>query len=114
MSNESAEEVAVKIIPCASAEEIETITAEIEFLKRLSSPYIVTYVDNFLYDSELWIIMEFCGGGAMSDILEICGGSLEEPYTQAVVAYTALGLQYLHSRSNIHRVLIWSILYVVP
>ena len=105
MSNESAEEVAVKIIPCASDEEVETITAEIEILKRLSSPYIVTYIDNFLFDSELWIIMEFCGGGAMSDILEICGGSLEERYTRAVVAYTTLGLHYLHTRSNIHRVL---------
>jgi serine/threonine protein kinase len=79
------------------------MSGEIDFLRRMSSTYVVAFVDNFLFDQELWIVMEYCGGGSMSDLLELCQGSLAEQYTKAVVAYVALGLDYLHSQANIHR-----------
>ena len=95
--------MAVKIIPCDSQDEVSTITAEIDFLKRLTSPYIVAYVDGFLFENELWIIMEYCGGGSIGDILAIQGKPLDESCIRSIVAFAALGLHHLHSLSSIHR-----------
>lgn len=104
VSFENGDEVAVKIIPYDSAEEVETIAGEIEFLKKLSSPFVVSYVSSYKFGSELWIIMEYCGGGSICDIHEARQRTLEEYYLRAVVAYTVLGLYHLHSQRCIHRV----------
>jgi serine/threonine protein kinase len=36
---------------------------EISILGSLSSPYIVTYIDSFISDTKVNIIMEFCEHG---------------------------------------------------
>lgn len=102
--NENKVEVAAKIIPIESPDEVESIAAEIDLLMRLSGPYVVEYVNSFLFENELWIIMEYCAGGSMSDIFEIRQCPLEEEYLRAVVAYSVLGLVHLHNLMSIHRV----------
>ena len=99
-----AEEFAIKIVPCENPEEVETISSEIAFLKRLSSPYVVSYVNSYLFESELWIVMEYCAGGSMSDLYDIRRCPLAETYLKAVVAYSVLGLVHLHAQLAIHRV----------
>ena len=102
------EEFAIKIVPCENPEEVETISTEIAFLKRLSSSYVVSYVNSYLFENELWIVMEYCAGGSMSDLYDIRGCPLEEVYLKAVVAYSVLGLVHLHSQLAIHRVCSYS------
>jgi serine/threonine protein kinase len=104
--------VAVKIIANASssASEEEKIKGEIDILSRCDSPYIVGYCECFIKPptkkpGEMWIVMEYCEGGSMSDLLEANAGYLlPEDCIRAVCASIVLGLEYLHGVANVcHR-----------
>eukprot|EP00980_Cylindrotheca_fusiformis_P018504 scaffold6124_cov122-Cylindrotheca_fusiformis.AAC.23 len=104
--------VAVKVIANASSSksEEEKIKGEIDILSRCDSPYIVGYCECFIKPptkkpGEMWIVMEYCEGGSMSDLLEANNGiTLPEDCIRAVCASIVLGLEYLHGVANVcHR-----------
>lgn len=102
--------VAIKIIPKMSNDddESEKIKSEIDILSRCDSPYIVGYFECFMREGnakkqgEMWIVMEYCVGGSMSDLLGVRG--IPEECVRAVTASIVLGLEYLHGVANVcHR-----------
>jgi serine/threonine protein kinase len=104
--------VAVKVIANASSSksEEEKIKGEIDILSRCDSPYIVGYFECFIKPpaskpGEMWIVMEYCAGGSMTDLIEANAGfSLPEDCIRAVCASIVLGLEYLHGIANVcHR-----------
>jgi serine/threonine protein kinase len=104
--------VAVKVIANASSSqtEEEKIKGEIDILSRCDSPYIVAYCECFIKPptkkpGEMWIVMEYCEGGSMSDLLEANAGYLlPEDCIRVVCASIVLGLEYLHGVANVcHR-----------
>eukprot|EP01132_Coremiostelium_polycephalum_P003296 gene3296-4128_t len=44
--------------------DLEDMEKEISFMKQCKSPYIVTYHASFRKESEIWIVMEYCGAGS--------------------------------------------------
>mmetsp|Transcript_25343 Transcript_25343/g.25568 ORF Transcript_25343/g.25568 Transcript_25343/m.25568 type:complete len:573 (+) Transcript_25343:274-1992(+) len=95
------EELAIKIIP--SEEDMTQLEQEIDFLQRLKSPYVVSFIEGYLYDMELWIVMEYCAAGSLSDLYEATKTPLNETQLRGVMAYCVLGLHHLHSNRSIHR-----------
>ncbi|KAJ3443607.1 serine/threonine-protein kinase [Anaeramoeba flamelloides] len=96
------ETVAIKIINLEDAEdEIEDIKKEMATLKQCVSPYITQYHGSYLRDENLWMIMEFMGGGSVQDLLK--AGALQEVYIAVILKQLLLGLDYLHSQGKIHR-----------
>jgi len=101
--------VAVKVIANASSSkgEEEKIKGEIDILSRCDSPYIVGYFECFIKPDtskpgEMWIIMEYCEGGSMTDLVEVNAGySLPEDCIRAVCASIVIGLEYLHGIVNV-------------
>lgn len=94
---------AVKIVPLE--QDTGEVGREIEMLKRCKSANIVQYFGSLTKDGELWIIMEYCAGSSLADIVEARGRCLNEPQIAAALAGTLNGLCYLHSQtpSLIHR-----------
>ncbi len=45
----------------------------------------------------LWIAMEFCGGGSVSDLVQAAEGPLDEDIISYICAETLAGLNYLHA-----------------
>jgi len=97
----SGDEVAIKILP--AEEDLSTLRREIEFLQLLTCEYVVGYLGCYMFEDELWICMEYCAGGSVSDLYDATSTTLTEAEITAVVAYTVLGLHHLHSHSSIHR-----------
>jgi serine/threonine protein kinase len=108
--------VAVKVISNAARDTEETakIMQEIEILAKCDSPFIVGYYECFLRQqqalvpADMWIVMEFCCGGSMSDLIEAGGYglhySMPEECVKFVCASIVLGLEYLHGVANVcHR-----------
>jgi len=65
---------------------------------------LLNFFDAYLVCKELWVVMEFCDGGCLTDILE----EFENvALTEAQIAYacreTLTGLLYLHECNRIHR-----------
>lgn len=48
-------EVAIKILPCD--DDMSKVMAEIKFLRRLTSPYVVSYIDGYNFEDELWVCL---------------------------------------------------------
>ncbi|XP_060621081.2 serine/threonine-protein kinase 10 isoform X1 [Anolis sagrei] len=94
---------AAKVIDTKSEDELEDYMVEIEILATCDHPYIVKLLGAFYHDSKLWIMIEFCPGGAVdATMLELDRG-LTEPQIQVVCRQMLEALNYLHSKRIIHR-----------
>ena len=72
VSISSKEEFAIKILPFdVDGESLITVAKEIGILKNLRSPYVVSFHDSYIFNNEMWIIMECCHGGSLIDLMEI-------------------------------------------
>ena len=78
-------EVAVKVI-AYNGDELTQLGRELYFLKNLSSPFIVKYVDSFVCKGELSIVMELCDSGSLLDICQATKATLSEAELKASMA----------------------------
>lgn len=97
----TARTVAVKRVPVD--EDLGELIEEINVMKECRSPYVVQYFGSYYKEPELWIVMEYCAGGSVMDIMQILGRCLTEPQIACTMASVVQGLRYLHSIRKIHR-----------
>ena len=57
VNKENNEECAIKILP--AEEDSSKLEFEIEFLRRMSSPYIVSFLEGYNFEGELWVEIIF-------------------------------------------------------
>ncbi|XP_038565968.1 TRAF2 and NCK interacting kinase b isoform X13 [Micropterus salmoides] len=101
---------AIKVMDVTGDEE-EEIKAEINMLKKYSHHRnIATYYGAFVkknppgVDDQLWLVMEFCGAGSVTDLIKNTkGNSLKEEWIAYVCREILRGLTHLHQHKVIHR-----------
>lgn len=54
-----------------SQDELEDIEAEVKIMSRTSSDHIVRFYASYIVNTDLWIVMEYCTGGACADLVFI-------------------------------------------
>lgn len=128
MHKESGHILAIKQVPVNN--DNREIIKEINIMQQCNSPFIVHYYGSYFKSSELntdlWvkcyfnhfvlfsilsmycfmllkIIMEYCGGGSVSDIMKLRKKTLLENEIATILLDTLRGLVYLHSNKKIHR-----------
>ncbi|EPZ32880.1 Protein kinase, catalytic domain-containing protein [Rozella allomycis CSF55] len=93
--------VAVKLITIEN--DLEDLLKEIDVVKNCDSPCIVKYFDSILVKDVLWIILEYCGSGSLSDIMKLCKTTINENQICLIMDRVLEGLEYLHNKGMIHR-----------
>ncbi|KAF9007102.1 kinase-like domain-containing protein [Cyathus striatus] len=94
--------VAIKEMDLSHQPRKELIVNEILVMKESQHPNIVNFLESYLVKSnELWVVMEYMEGGALTDIIE--NNTLEEDQISSICLETCKGLGHLHSQSIIHR-----------
>eukprot|EP00744_Colponema_vietnamica_P002861 GILI01004451.1.p1 GENE.GILI01004451.1~~GILI01004451.1.p1 ORF type:complete len:448 (-),score=135.25 GILI01004451.1:567-1910(-) len=93
--------VAIKTIPVDG--DLSALRKEIMILKDCRSPDIVAYYGSYFKDNELWLVMEYCSAGSISDLMKISKRTLTEEQIACVCLATLRGLEYLHGHKKIHR-----------
>jgi hypothetical protein len=93
--------VAVKIIALES--DWLPLLAEVNMVIDLQHPSIVCYYGWFFEEGRLWLIMEFCDGGSLTDIMRTLHRPLNEKELSAVMRGVLTSLKYVHSLNRIHR-----------
>jgi serine/threonine protein kinase len=94
--------VAIKQIPIDN--DLQDIIKEISTLEQCDSPYIIKFYGSYLKTSDLWIVMEYCGAGSVSDLIRWRSTTLTEIEISIVLHSVLKGLEYLHiSKRKIHR-----------
>ncbi|XP_052464004.1 serine/threonine-protein kinase 10 [Carassius gibelio] len=94
---------AAKVIDTKTEDELEDYMVEIDILASCDHPNIVKLLDAFYYESKLWILIEFCAGGAVDAVMLELERPLTEPQIRVVCKQTLDALQYLHDNKVIHR-----------
>lgn len=98
----SAKKVAIKEMDLSRQPRIELIVNEILVMKESQHPNIVNFLESYLVkNNELWVVMEYMEGGALTDIIE--NNTLEEDQIAAISLETCKGLGHLHTQHIIHR-----------
>ncbi|KAJ3588779.1 hypothetical protein NHX12_009633 [Muraenolepis orangiensis] len=90
---------------------IKVMDAEINMLKKYSHHRnIATYYGAFVkksppgHDDQLWLVMEFCGAGSVTDLVKNTkGSSLKEDWIAYICREILRGLAHLHAHKVIHR-----------
>jgi len=97
------EQVAIKKMEL-TAQNIKLLTSEIHIMKESNQENVVHYYDSYRVENQLWVVMEFMGGGCLTEILEQFEYvKMNEKHIAWVCQQTLKGLQYIHSRHRIHR-----------
>lgn len=94
--------MAIKIVPIDD-EEVDSLIKETKLMKRCHSNYIVQYYGSYVKNGNLWIVMEYCGAGSMSDLMMKGRHPITEGEIRFLIAQILLGLSHLHSLNMIHR-----------
>ncbi|KAK2909234.1 hypothetical protein Q8A67_005071 [Cirrhinus molitorella] len=94
---------AAKVIDTKTEDELEDYMVEIDILASCDHHNIVKLLDAFYYESKLWILIEFCAGGAVDAVMLELERPLTEPQIRVVCKQTLDALQYLHDNKVIHR-----------
>ncbi|UKZ85940.1 uncharacterized protein TrAFT101_001780 [Trichoderma asperellum] len=97
-------QVAIKQMDLAHQPRKELIVNEIMVMKDNRHKNIVNFLDAFLRNNnaELWVVMEFMEGGALTDVIDN-NPSITEEQISTICHETCQGLQHLHAQSIIHR-----------
>uniref|UniRef100_A0AC11E443 Serine/threonine kinase 3 n=2 Tax=Caprinae TaxID=9963 RepID=A0AC11E443_SHEEP len=98
---ESGQVVAIKQVPVES--DLQEIIKEISIMQQCDSPYVVKYYGSYFKNTDLWIVMEYCGAGSVSDIIRLRNKTLTEDEIATILKSTLKGLEYLHFMRKIHR-----------
>ncbi|XP_078067908.1 mitogen-activated protein kinase kinase kinase kinase 4 isoform X2 [Mustelus asterias] len=101
---------AIKVMDVTEDEE-EEIKLEINMLKKYSHHRnIATYYGAFIrtspssHEDQLWLVMEFCGAGSVTDLVKKTKGNcLKEDWIAYICREVLRGLVHLHSHHVIHR-----------
>ncbi|MCJ8747889.1 hypothetical protein PDJAM_G00158660 [Pangasius djambal] len=100
---------AIKVMDVTEDEE-EEIKLEINMLKKYSHHRnIATYYGAFIkksppgHDDQLWLVMEFCGAGSITDLVKNTKNGLKEDWIAYISREILRGLAHLHAHHVIHR-----------
>ncbi|XP_039210599.1 mitogen-activated protein kinase kinase kinase kinase 4-like isoform X2 [Crotalus tigris] len=101
---------AIKVMNVTEDEE-EEIKLEINMLKKYSHHRnIATYYGAFVkkspagLDDQLWLVMEYCGAGSVTDLVKKTKGNcLKEDWIAYICREVLRGLSHLHAHHVIHR-----------
>ncbi|XP_068085741.1 serine/threonine-protein kinase PAK mbt [Anabrus simplex] len=97
----SGRQVAVKKMDLRKQQRRELLFNEVVIMRDYHHPNIVEMYDSFLVQDELWVVMEFLEGGALTDI--VTHARMDEEQIATVCKQCLKALAYLHSQGVIHR-----------
>ncbi|XP_009897152.2 serine/threonine-protein kinase PAK 3 [Dryobates pubescens] len=93
--------VAIKQIDLYRQSRKEPILNEIQIMRGNQHANIVTYLDSYLVNNELWLVMEYLDGGSLFNVVTLV--CMDEGHIAAVCRECLQALHFLHSNQLIHR-----------
>ncbi|XP_055064676.2 STE20-like serine/threonine-protein kinase [Misgurnus anguillicaudatus] len=94
---------AAKVIEVRGEEQLDDYITEIDILAACRHGNILSLLEAVYFEGWLWIIIEYCPGGALDDIMLELERGLSEQQISEVCCQSLQALSYLHQHHIIHR-----------
>jgi serine/threonine protein kinase len=94
----------MKVIPLVGlgSKDVNTATSEATLLSTIKHPHIVGYLDAWVENGHLYIVMEYCAGGDVAARLRTTG-TMSNDHIWRFARDVTCGLEFLHHRRIMHR-----------
>ena len=69
LPNDHANNLQISFFKVPVDTDLQDIIKEISIMQQCDSPYVVKYYGSYFKNTDLWIVMEYCGAGSVSDIM---------------------------------------------
>ncbi|KAM7541353.1 hypothetical protein Aperf_G00000043738 [Anoplocephala perfoliata] len=102
-NNKTGKLAALKSVDFTLEEELEDLMVEIDILDECKHPNILQLHEAYIYEKKIWMYLEYCGGGAVDNIMKTLDKPLTEPQIKFVSHEVISGLAFLHQHLIIHR-----------
>ena len=80
----------------------DIIINEILLMRECKHPCIVNFIDSYLVEGSLWVVMDYIDGCDLTRVIEVCHPMKD--FEIAVISHDVLaGLDHLHQKGIIHR-----------
>jgi serine/threonine protein kinase len=86
----------VKIISIDDEIAIADVRREVEILSTTNNANIVRYHGMYYRNAYLWIVMEYCGGGSVSDLCQV----LQEGFAEPEIAFICCEALQVANKAN--------------
>lgn len=93
--------VAIKQMNLEKQPKQDLIINEILVMRESVHPNIVNFKDSYLWQGDLWVVMEYMEGGSLTDV--VTAHCMSEAQIASVSREVCEGLRHLHSKGVIHR-----------
>lgn len=94
------ETIAVKMIRLTPKNE-RVMLNETRLLASMNDPHIVRFISAHRQGNILWILMEYCDRGSLTNVATFC--ECKEPHIAYFAREVLMALAYMHSQNKIHR-----------
>ncbi|XP_034948051.1 serine/threonine-protein kinase 10 [Chelonus insularis] len=94
---------AAKMCALEGEDDLSDFMIEIDILSECKHPNVVELHEAYFMDGKLWMLIEYCDGGAVDSIMVELEKALTEPQISYVCQQMTKGLSFLHKSKVIHR-----------
>lgn len=82
---------------------IEQLRREIRILRGCDHPNIIACKGVFQNTDQVWIVMEYCEAGSLSDMMQASQRTFSEAQIAVIMKAVLQATEYLHTQQHIHR-----------
>ncbi|XP_076678517.1 sterile20-like kinase isoform X3 [Andrena cerasifolii] len=94
---------AAKMCALDGEDDLSDFMIEIDILSECKHPNVVELHEAYFIEGKLWMLIEYCDGGAVDSIMVELEKALTEPQISYVCQQMTKGLAFLHKARVIHR-----------